>query len=48
MFDKCDSEKQKCRHEVMSNTEFQPCRRFVWNDLVERKIKSSRKSLKNF
>ena len=22
----------------MSNTEFQPCRRFVRNDLVERKI----------
>ena len=30
----------------MSNTEFQPCRRFVRNDLVERKIKSCKKSPK--
>ena len=27
--DKCDPEKQKYRHELMPNTEFQPCRRFV-------------------
>ena len=40
MLDKCDSKKQKCRHEVMPNTEFQPCRRFVQNDLVERKLKA--------
>ena len=45
-FDKCDSEKQKYRHELMPNTEFQPYRRFVRNDLVERKIKSCRKSSK--
>ena len=32
----------------MPNTEFQPCRRFVRNDLVERKIKSCRKSSKTF
>ena len=32
----------------MPNTEFQPCRRFVRNDLVERKIKSCRKSSKRF
>ena len=38
IFDKCDPEKQKYRHELMPNTEFQPCRRFVRNDLVERKI----------
>ena len=45
---KCDPEKQKCRHESMPNTEFQPCRRFLQNNLVERKIKSCRKSSKNF
>ena len=48
IFDKCDPEKQKYRHELMPNTEFQPCRRFVRNDLVERKIKSCRKSSKRF
>ena len=48
IFDKCDPEDQKYRHELMPNTEFQPCRRFVRNDLVERKIKSSGKSLKKF
>ena len=48
IFDKCDPEKRKYRHELMSNTEFQPCRRFVRNDLVERKIKSCRKSSKKF
>ena len=48
IFDKCDPKKQKYRHELMPNTEFQPCRRFVRNDLVERKIKSCRKSSKNF
>ena len=30
----------------MPNTEFQPCRRYVRNDLVERKIKNCRKSSK--
>ena len=48
IFDKCDPEKRKYRHELMSNTEFQPCRRFVRNDLVERKIKSCKKSPKKF
>ena len=48
IFDKCDPEKQKYRHELQPNTEFQPCRRFVRNDLVERKIKSCRKSSKRF
>ena len=32
----------------MPNTEFRPFRRFVRNDLVKRKIKSCRKSPKNF
>ena len=32
----------------MPNTEFQPVRRFVQNDLVKRKIKSCRKSSKKF
>ena len=48
IFDKCDPEKQKCRHESMPNTELQPCRRFVLNNLVERKIRSCRRSSKNF
>ena len=48
IFDKCDPGKQKYRHELMPNTEFLPCRRFVRNDLVERKIKSCRKSSKRF
>ena len=46
-FDKCDPEKQKYIHELMPNTEFQPCRRFARNDLVKRKFKSCRKSSKN-
>ena len=36
------------RHELRPNCESQRCRVFVWNDLVERKIKSYRKSLKKF
>ena len=32
----------------MPNTKFQPSRRFVRNDLVERKIKSCRKASQNF
>ena len=48
IFDKCDPEKQIYRHELMPITEFQPCRRFVQNDLVERKTKSCRKSSKKF
>ena len=42
IFDKCDPEKQKYRYELMADTKFQPCRRFVRNDLVERKIRSRR------
>ena len=48
IFEKFDPGKQKYRHKLMPNTEFQPCRRFVRNDLVERKIKSCRKSSKKF
>ena len=48
IFGKCDPEKRKCRHELMRNTEFQPSRRFVQNDLVKRKLKSCRKSSKKF
>ena len=47
-FDKCDPEKQKYRQEVTPNAEYQRCRVFVRNDLVERKIKSCRKSSKVF
>ena len=48
IFDKCDSEKQKYRQELTPNAEYQQCRVFVRNDLVERKIKSCRKSSKRF
>ena len=48
IFDKCDSEKQKYRQELTPNAEYQRCRVFVRNDLVERKIKSCRKSSKRF
>ena len=44
IFDKWNPEKQKYRHELMPKTKFQPSRRFVRNDLVERKIKSCRKA----
>ena len=48
IFDKCDPEKQKYRHELMPNTKFQPYRRFARNDLVKRKIKSCRKASEKF
>ena len=48
IFDKCDSEKQKYSQELTPNAEYQPCRVFVRNDLVERKIKSFRKLTKRF
>ena len=32
----------------MPNTKFQPCRMFARNDLIERKIKSYRKSSEKF
>ena len=35
IFDKCDPEKQKYRHELIPNTECQLCRKFVRNDLIE-------------
>ena len=44
IFDKCDPEKQKYRQELIPNAEYQRCRVFVQNDLVERKIKSCRKT----
>ena len=48
IFYKCDPEKQKHRYEFMPNTKFQPCRRFVRNDLIERKIKSCREASEKF
>ena len=48
IFDKCDPEKQKYRQELMTNAEYQQRRVFVRNDLVERNIKSCRKSSKKF
>ena len=46
IFDKCDLEKQNYRQESTPNAEYQQCRMFVRNDLVERKIKSCRTSTK--
>ena len=48
IFDKCDPGKQKYRQELTPNAEYQRCRVFVRNDLVETKIKSCRKSSKIF
>ena len=48
IFDKCDPEKQKYRQELTPNVKYQPCRVFVRNDLVEKKIKSCGKSSKRF
>ena len=48
IFDKCDPEKQKYGQEITPKAEYQQCRVFVRNDLVERKIKSYRKSSKRF
>ena len=48
IFDKCDPEKQKYRQKLTPNAEYRQFRVFVRNDLVERKIKSCRKSSKRF
>ena len=48
MFGKCDPGKQKYRQQLISNTQFQPCRVFVRNGLVERKIRSRRVPSKKF
>ena len=48
IFDKCDPEKQRYGQKITPKAEYQQCRVFVRNDLVERKIKSCRKSSKRF
>ena len=48
IFDKCDLEKQKYRQEWTPNAEYQWFWVSVQNDLVDRKIKSFRKSSENF
>ena len=48
IFDKSDPEKQKYRQELTTNAEYQQCRVFVRNDLVENKTKSCRKLTKRF
>ena len=48
IFDKGDPGKHKYRQELTPKTEYQKCRVFVRNDLVETKIKSCRKSSKRF
>ena len=42
------SKKQKCRQELIPNTQFQPCRVFVSNDLVKKQIRSRRIASKQF
>ena len=46
IFDKFDPGKEKYRQELTPNAEYQQCRVFVRNNLVERKIKRCRKSSK--
>ena len=48
MFDKCDPEKQKYRQKLTPNAEYERCRVFVQNDLVERKIKAAENHQKDF
>ena len=48
IFDKCDPEKQIYREELTPNAEYERCRVFVQNDLVERKIKGCRRLSKRF
>ena len=48
IFDKCDPKKQKYRQESIPSAEYQRCRVFVRNDLVERKTKSFIKPSKVF
>ena len=48
VFDKCDPGKQKYRQELTPNVKYQACRVFVRNDLVQKKIKTCRKSSKRF
>ena len=48
IFDKYDPEKQKYRHELMPNNKFQPSRRSVQYDLLEKKKKVVEKHQKNY
>ena len=47
-FDKCNWEIQKYRQELTSNAEYQWCRVFVQNDLVEKKLKAGEDHQKDF
>ena len=47
-FDKSDSEKQKYRQESTATAEYQGCRVFVRNYLVEKKLKSVGNHQKDF
>ena len=48
IFNKCDPEEQQYRQELKLYVKYQPCRVFVRNDLVEKEIKTCRKSSKRF
>ena len=48
IFDKCDPKPQKYRHELISDTQFQPFAVFVPNELAKRKIKGLRVASKRF
>ena len=44
IFDKCAPEKQKYRYELMRNTDFQPCRKFVSCSKASEKLLKLKKS----
>ena len=48
IFDKCNPEKQKYQQELTPNAEYQQCRVFVRNDLVEKKLKAVKIHQKDF
>ena len=48
IFDRCDSNKQKYRYQLMPSTKFRSSERFVRNDLAERKIRNRRLASEQF
>ena len=48
IFDRCDSNNQKYRYKLMPSTKSRLCKRFVRNDLAERKITGQRLASEQF
>ena len=48
IFDRCDSNKQKYRYQLMPSTKLRSSERFVRNDLAERKIRNRRLASEQF